>query len=417
MLKNKPSENNNVFLKVREDYQSKFIEYPLLNPSKIESGVYLTKQQYIFWEDLSVYLPYGCTIKSAYIRPEDHAYNGLSKLKELNSTFDFNRISINLYRNYELGSGENLEENFFKKTPTVKESKTHSLIKRTHPQLDGKFGSYYLHQFNYDMLQFELMKLGYDWNLPFSDDDQNGKIVRINYSNEVVDILDCVNYIKSICDSNSYLNIESVTSINSEIVIRFKFSDLHLNYKPYAILNTGFNSNVPDCFGDNVLNSIYQQLKINGYGDLEDSMSNQDLKKVPEKARKKGRLLARAIHDSMLEALGGSEGVVSALQSGANEYLMGLINGLISANKALCDEVSRLSGGDVSRVVDEAFESGMNRAIASKNVYNLLNNKLPIDKETGKTLLNQEDVEDASMKIQDIQEILTDIRNFNQDKS
>ena len=70
---------------------------------------------------------------------------------------------------------------------------------------------------------------------------------------------------------------------------------------------------------------------------------------------------------------------------------MALINGLIASNNVLYDELDRLGGGNVKKKAQEAFESGMNRTVVSKNVLSLLNNGREINQNTGKSLLAVED--------------------------
>lgn len=393
MLLVKPSESDATIVAIKEEYATKLVEYPLLGSMEVPVGVYVTQQQYIFWRDVSPYLPYGAYLSKAYVRPEDHALDGLSQLETLNSSFDFDSISVKRTSSTGIPSEDTSSgSNFFsaKYTPNATASST-SDVSKTHPNLNGKFKSYYLHQFDYDLVESALLKVGVTWSLPFDDDYQKGLLLVIDLENTTIDKTQVVTLLNSIISQNTYLNASKCTLTGSEVTVYFKTSEISIQPYEFGILNVGPNSNVADCFSEKTLQMIYNNLKINGYGDLDEIAKPATLKGLPQKARKKGTALAKAIRDSMIDVLGGSEGVISVLQASTNEYLMALINGLIASNNVLYDELDRLGGGNVKKKAQEAFESGMNRTVVSKNVLSLLNNGREINQNTGKSLLAVED--------------------------
>lgn len=393
MLLVKPSESDATITAIKAEYATKLVEYPLLGSMEVPVGVYVTQQQYIFWRDVSPYLPYGAYLSKAYVRPEDHALDGLDQLAKLNPSFDFDSISVKRTSSVGIPS-ENTSSgsDFFsaKYTPTTTTTTTND-VSKTHPNLNGKFKSYYLHQFDYENVQSELLKVGVTWSLPFDDDYQNGLLLVIDLTDTTIDKTEVVTLLNSIVSQNSYLNVSTCTLVGSEVTVYFKSSDISIPPYEFGVLNVGPNSNVADCFSEKTLQMIYNNLKVNGYGDLDEIAKPATIKGLPQKARKKGTALAKAIRDSMIDVLGGSEGVISVLQASTNEYLMALINGLIASNNVLYDELDRLGGGNVKKKAQEAFESGMNRTVVSKNVLSLLNNGREINQNTGKSLLAVED--------------------------
>jgi len=212
----------------------------------------------------------------------------------------------------------------------------------------------------------------------------------IELADTTVDKTTVVAMINTIISANSYLNATKCTLSGTTAVITFASSEIPTKPYEFGILNVGPNSNVADCFSEKTLQRIYSTLKANGYGDLDETIKPTLLKGLPHATRKKGTLLARAIRDSLIDVLGGSEGVISVLQASTNEYLMAIINGLLAANNVLYDELDRVGGGNVKKKAQEAFESGMNRTVVSKNVASLLNNGREINKTTGKSLIATE---------------------------
>lgn len=393
MLLVKPSESDATIAAIKAEYATKLVEYPLLSSMEVPVGVYVTQQQYIFWRDVSPYLPYGAYLSKAYVRPEDHALYGLNQLATLNTSFDFDSISVKRTSSTGIPSEDSSSgSDFFSKkyTPSITTTTTND-VSKTHPNLNGKFKSYYLHQFDYENVKVELLKVGVSWSLPFDDDYQNGLLAIIDLSNTTIDKNKVLTLLNSIISQNSYLNVSKCTLTGSEVTIYFKSSDISVKPYEFGILNIGPNSNVPDCFSEKTLQMIYNNLKMNGYGDLDESVKPATLKGLPLKTRKKGTALAKAIRDSLIDVLGGSEGVISVLQASTNEYLMALVNGLIASNNVLYDELDRLGGGGVKKKAQDAFESGMNRTVVSKNVLSLLNNGREINQSTGKSLLAVED--------------------------
>ncbi|MFA5403674.1 MAG: hypothetical protein WC358_01950 [Ignavibacteria bacterium] len=391
MLLVKPSESDSTIISIKAEYATKLVEYPLLGSMEVPVGVYVTQQQYIFWRDVSSYLPYGAFLKKAYVRPDDHALNGLIQLETLNPSFNFDSITAKRTSSSSSPSNGN-SANFFsnKFTPNTTKA-SNSDINKTHPNLNGKFKSYYLHQFDYDSLKSELLKVGVTWSLPFDDSYQKGLLMVISLENTTIDKSQVSTLINSIITQNIYLNASKCTLSGTDLTIEFKSGEVSIKPYEFGILNVGPNNNVADCFSERTLQTIYNNLKINGYGDLDEVVKPAALKGFPLKTRKKGTALAKAIRDSLIDVLGGSEGIVSVLQGSTNEYLMALINGLIASNNVLYDELDRLGGGNVKKKAQEAFESGMNRAVVSKNVLSLLNNGREINQNTGKSLLSVED--------------------------
>ncbi len=388
MLLVKPSTDSTI----QSEYNKMYVSYPLTQALPIPVGVYVTQQQFIFWSDVSPYLPYGAYLLKAYVRPDDHAFDGLTQLKTLNASFDFDsvavkRTGISGIPTEDTSSGSDFFKSSF--TPSASQVST-SDVNKTHPNLNGKFDSYYLHQFDYEMIQSELSKVGVSWDLPFKDSFQKGLTMVIELADTTVDKTTVVAMINTIISANSYLNATKCTLSGTTAVITFASSEIPTKPYEFGILNVGPNSNVADCFSEKTLQRIYSTLKANGYGDLDETIKPTLLKGLPHATRKKGTLLARAIRDSLIDVLGGSEGVISVLQASTNEYLMAIINGLLAANNVLYDELDRVGGGNVKKKAQEAFESGMNRTVVSKNVASLLNNGREINKTTGKSLIATE---------------------------
>lgn len=380
-----------VLSSIKTEYTAKYLQYPLIDPIRVNNSVYLTEQQFTFWDDVSVYLPSGSVLEKAYVSPDDHAFNGLSKLKELNSSYDFDSIVAKRTRKSASSSSSSIGVGFFSGSQTSDSSTTSSSsIVKTHPGLNGKFGEYYLHQFDYDNVKSELAALGYSWDLPYEDDYQKGLLMRIDISSTTVDKSLLQSLISGICASNSYLNVKSVSLSGSYLIVKFKSSKIPTLLSEFAIVNTGPQNNISDCFTENTTNKIYSHLKDNGYGNLDEAVSPAALRGLPASERRKGSALAKAIKDSLIDVLGGPEGVISQLQGSTNEYLIGIINGLVAANQVICNELDRLGGGTTKKKVFDAFESGMNSAVLSKNVSSMLKNGMEISKSSAKGLLAAE---------------------------
>ena len=387
----KPLDSDQTVQTIQKEYATKLIYYPLQNSLSIPVGVYVTEQIYTFWDTISVYLPYGSKLAKAYVRPEDQALIGLNKLKELNPIFDFDSISVKRLEAASQSQDTNSGSSFFSgsSTPTANPTATSTLTK-THPALNGKFGDYYLFQFNYNSLQAALASKGFAWVLPYGDPYQKGLALDIDLSEVKVDINLVLQLITSIVNQNAYLNVKTCTLLNKTITVTFNTSVIPSFPFDFGILNVGSSSNVSDCFSQTVLDKIYKHLKDNGYGDLEESVGAKSLKGLPTHVRRKGTALATAIRDSLIDVLGGSDGLFSVMQSSTNEYLMGIINGLVAANKVVYDELDRIGGGSVKEKAIDAFQSGINRATVSKGVLSLLNNGMEINQTTGKSLLSTE---------------------------
>jgi hypothetical protein len=403
MLQVKPSDSD--IASIKTEYSGMYVEYPLLQPLPIPVNVYVTQQQFIFWNDVSPYLPYGSKLIKAYVRPDDYALEGLNKLKELNPSFDFDGIVVKRAGISGIPSDDTTSGSDFFKSSTASQtsSDTTSDVNKTYPNLNGKFDSYYLHQFDYDSVKSALSIVGYIWELPFSDSYQKGLTMAIDLTDVSIDHSLIVSVINNIIQNNDYLNASNCVLSGTSAIVTFVSSEISVTAYEFGIINVGPNSNVSDCFSEKTLNRIYANLKTNGYGDLDESVKPELLKGLPHNTRKKGTALAKAIRDSMIEVLGGSEGVISVLQASTNEYLMALINGLLAANNVLYDELDRVGGGNVKKKAQDAFESGMNKSIVSKNVSSLLNNGLEINKTTGKSLIAVESSEVVSANANSIQ--------------
>lgn len=411
MLTTPPSSSDTTVSQIQAEYAELLLTYPLESPIDIPVGVYVTEQLFNFWADLSIYLPHGSKLGKAYVRPEDHALEGLEKLKELNSVFDFSAIAVARNGSQSTKSDNSAGAGFFSGSTLAQSTVASSTsINKTHPSLNGKFGDYYLFQFDYENLKSELVKLGYAWELPFGDDYQKGLSLDIDLSDVTIDKNLVLTLVESILTANTNLNTESVTLVDSVITVKFKSAVIPSFPFDYGILNVGPASNVSDCFSQSVVERIYKNLKANGHGDIADTVPASALVGVPYAARKKGTALAVAIRDSLIDVLGGSEGLFSVMQSSTNEYLMGIINGLLASNKVIYDELDRLGGGTVKKKALEAFESGMNRAVVSKGVQSLLNSGTEINNSTGRSILAKEPTTVIESNIADIKSSLSTAR-------
>lgn len=391
MLLVPPSASDAAYTSIKTEYSQKMVEYPLINAMFIPVGVYVTQQQYVLWTEISPYLPLGAKLSRAYVRPDDQALNGLITLKTVNPAYPFDTA---IAKKTGIGTpsvDKRGGSDFFTASPTIPSVQIEkSDVTRTHPNLNGKFDSYYLHQFDYETIQSGLLAAGITWALPYEDSYQKGLTLDIDLSNTTVDAASVVAFIDSILKSNTYLNAVGCVLSGTIATITFSTSTIPVKSYEFGILNVGSASNVADCFSQKTLNKIYANLKVNGYGDLDETVPPAALRGLPRSARKKGSSLAKAIRDSLIDVLGGSEGIISVLQGTTNEYLMGIINGLLASNSVLYDELDRIGGGGVKQKALDAFESGMVRATVSKNVESLLKNGMDINNSTGKALIASE---------------------------
>lgn len=389
MLTTKPSLSDATVSAIQSDYVKKYAYYPLEKYIDISPDVYVTEQIFTFWQDVSPFLPYGSKISKGYVRPDDHALAGLTKLKELNPNYDFSAIAST--RSSATVSADNSSgSSFFSTTPSTESTSTLSTssVTRTHPGLNGKFGDYYLFQFDYNTVQSVLSGLGYTWTLPFSDNYQKGLALDIDISEVASTITpDALTaLLTTIATANTYLNIKSCSYSGSVITILFIDSTLPSFPFEYGILNIGSSSNVSDAFSQSTVQKIYKHLKDNGYGDIDEKVSGSALKGLPASVRKRGTALSIALKDILIDVLGGSKGLLSTFQGSTNEYLIGLINGLLAANKVVYDELDRIGGGTVKEKAINAFQSGMNRATVSKSINSLLNNGMDLNQSSGVSL-------------------------------
>lgn len=396
-LKIEPNVLNGVGKSIKDEYATHLIEYPLSEPVTIPVGVYVTSQMYDLYAGIFKYLPFGATISKALVRQEDYAKEGLNKLFELNSNFDINSVVVEDSTNQSQvatvsGSG------FFSQqtsTQTTQTTQTSSLT-RTHPWLNGKFKDNYLHQIDFSVVATKLNSLGYVWDVPGKDDFQKGVLLEIALTGlNTSTVADIFAFIKTII-TNNFKTVSDVELNGNVIKVTFKSSDVYNFSTDYGILNIGKSSNVSDCFGPNITAMIYSHLKRNSYGDLEEEFPAHMMKGMPKDARKKGSLLASALSSILIDVLGGSNGVISNLQSSTNEYLMGIINGLVAANRVVYDELDRLGGGSVRKDAMEAFEAAMIKTTPSNSVSTMLLHGLEIDSTRGKSLATRDDQTTAS---------------------
>jgi len=407
MLITPPSTSDTTVSAIQAEYSKLLINYPLESPLDIPVGVYVTEQLFSFWDDISPYLPHGSKLSKAYVRPEDHATNGLNKLKELNPLFDFGSVAVARSASPVAKADSSAGAGFFN-GPTITQSTADSstVLKKTHPSLNGKFGDYYLFQFDYENIKTALALVGYVWELPLADNYQKGLSLDIDLTETTISVDLTLALIASMLTTNQYLNAELATLSGKVITIKFKSAAVPSFPFDYGILNVGPDSNVSDCFSQTVVERIYKNLKANGHGDIADTVPASALRGVPFAARRKGTALAVAIRDSLIDVLGGSEGLFSVMQASTNEYLMGIINGLLASNKVIYDELDRIGGGAVKQKALEAFESGMNRAVVSKGVQSLLNSGTEINNSTGRSILAKEPTNVVQSNIADIKATL-----------
>lgn len=392
MLKVAPDVGEIPFSTIKAYCNAKYLPYPMVEVARVSSETYLTSQQFTFWDDIAVYLPPEAKVSKGFVRPEDHAFNGLTKLSTLNSSFDFSGIAYSRKSSSATASSTSVGSSFFSKTAVTESSDSSQVdsVTRSHPSLNGKFGDYYLHQFDYEQVKSALSIYGISWDLPFEDDYQKGLVLDIDVSRCEQSPTDLLTLVNTIWGLNSYLNVKEATLSGTTITVRFVDSQISHLGGEFAITNVSTLSNVSDCFSNRAVSKIYENLKKNGYGNLDELVPAAALRGLPKAERRKGTALAVALKDSLVELLGGSEGIISLLQGSTNEYLMGIINGLLAANSVILDELERVGGGSVRRKATEAFESGVNSSTLSKNVLSLLNNGMELNNSTAKSLLKPE---------------------------
>jgi len=417
MLINAPTDNvigSTLIEKSKTEYNENYIQYPLDVRINIPSDIYMNEQMLTFWNDVSIYLPYKATISKALITPEIHALSGLKLLQSKDSKFDFSTIVV---LDFKSSPTSNTSQDFFSSSNATTESqaKTRTLT-RTNPELNGKFDKYFLFQFDYSKLQKELSKYSITWSLPNSDNYQKGLQLDIDLSKCTQNKTEVLNMVKWIATNNPYLNISTQKITGTTLNVIFKSNNEYKFEYEYGLLNIGPQNNTTDCFGSDVTSKIYKILKDNGYGDLDETISHKYLTGLPLEARKKGTALSKALKDIMIEVLGGSNGLISVMQASTNEYLMGIINGLLAANKVLYVELDKLSNGNVSEQALKAFESGANKSVISPTVKTVISGGLDINKSVGKGLLSKQDASTINANIEAISADLA-LSRVNQAKS
>ena len=399
MLTSIPSMTSGTGALIVDEYNSLKIPYSLDSEFEIPVNIYVTSQMYAFWSAVRPYLPAKATIAKAYVRPEDQAKKGLELLKSKNAGFDFDSIAA---KDTTTPSKPSTSSDFFSKVPAQSTTAVNvSTVTKSHPGLDGKFGKYYLFQFDYNAVKTKLLALGVIWELPYADDYQKGYLFDIDVSKSTIDSASLHTFINTIVTTND-LNVSTCILDGTTIRIRFKTSDVYKFISEYAVLNIGPSSNVTDCFSQTIVQKIYKHLKDNGYGNLEETLPASALRGLPNNAKRKGTSLAIALKDSLIDVLGGSEGLLSNMQANTNEYLMGIINGLLAANSVVYDELDRIGGGAVKQKALEAFESGISRLTVSKGVKSLLQNGTELNNTTGRAIISKEDVNVVTANIDNI---------------
>lgn len=378
------------FVTVRDEHVKMGLKYPREYHLPIPEHVYVNEQQFNYWNVVSKYLPDGCSLKKAYVPGDVHAIEGLNLLKEKNPSFDFSSIvSLDFEK-----APEKVNDDYFKQQVVSKTNTFTRTNKRTNPELNGKFGDYYLFQFDYEKVSAILNGYGIIWDLPGKNIHQKGIVLDITTTrvDEVYQIL------KWFENNNPELNASGRYETDQKTFIRVFFKDNPTYVFPheYGILNVASENNLSDFFDDNTTSKIYKILKDHSYGNLDESVSGASLSAFPAHVRRKGTNLANALSLILQEVLGGSNGVISVFQQDINAYLMAIINGLTASNKLMAEELDRIGGGDVSSRVTKAFESGLNKKTVKKSVKIVLNNGLEINKSTSKAMSNGQVMADSA---------------------
>jgi hypothetical protein len=392
------------FVNVRDEQLKMGLKYPLDYHLPIPEHVYVNEQQFNYWNVASKYLPAGCSLTKGYVPGDVHAIEGLNLLKEKNPSFDFSSIvSLDFEK-----AAEKVNDDYFKQQVVSKTNTFTRTNKRTNPELNGKFGDYYLFQFDYEKVSVILNGYGIIWDLPGKNIHQKGIALDITTTrvDEVYQIL------KWFETNNPELNVSGRYETDQKSFIRVFFKDNPTYVFPheYGILNVASENNLSDFFDDNTTSKIYKILKDHSYGNLDESVSGASLSAFPAHVRRKGTNLANALSLILQEVLGGSNGVISVFQQDINAYLMAIINGLTASNKLMAEELDRIGGGDVSSRVTKAFESGLNKKTVKKSVKTVLNNGMEINKATSKAMSNSQ-VQADSANIMAMKEDMSISRN------
>lgn len=357
-------------------------KYPREYHLPIPEHAYVNEQQFNYWNLISKYLPDGCSLTKGYVPGDVYAIEGLNLLKEKNPSFDFSSIvSLDFEK-----APEKVNDNYFQQQVVSKTNTFQRTNKRTNPELNGKFGDYYLFQFDYQKVSDILAGYGIIWDIPGKNIHQKG--IALDIATTTVE--QSMSILKWFETNNPELNVSGRYETDQKTFIRVFFKDNPTYVFPteYGILNVGYESNLSDFFDDNTTNKIYKILKDHSYGNLDESVSGAALSAFPAHVRRKGTNLANALALILQEVLGGSNGVISVFQQDINAYLMAIINGLTASNKLMAEELDRIGGGDVSSRVTKAFESGLNKKTVKKSVKTVLNNGMEINKATSKAMSN-----------------------------
>lgn len=389
--------NNSTDVKVKynsisyvQEYNNETIEiYPIELKPVFDDGVYCTDSQYIFLAKLFKYLPKDTVVKHAYIPPNIQAKIGLELLNEINPTFDFDIIVGN----------------------------------KTNPELVGKYKDYFLHEFDYSLLQNILSTKNIIWANINKSNHQKGLEIDL-YSPKYQTLL--VELIKYFVDNSlieglkSYLIDEN--GIHLQLTQEYLFKSLDVSSK--QIINSGANNNISDCINNTSQKNIYQILKKHGYGDLKDNptFSPSQLSRMPTNIKNRGTALSKAINESLQEVLGGSNGVLSNYQQNTNEYLLSMLRGALSAISQLAIELNTSTEGRASRIVLEAFESECLKSPTKESIINSLLSSSSLDKNDMASFISEitpaKKIEDKKTELSSInnnENIKNDVSNTESD--
>lgn len=372
------------FLNISNEQLKYGTKYPREYHLPIPEHVYVNEQQFNYWNVISKYLPEGCSLTKGYVPGDVYAIEGLNLLKEKNPSFDFSSI-VSL--DFEKAS-EKVNDDYFKQQVVSKTNTFTRTNKRTNPELNGKFGDYYLFHFDYQKVSDILAGYGIIWDLPGKNIHQKG--IALDIATTTVE--QTMSILKWFETNNTGLNVSGRYETDQKTFVRVFFKDNPTYVFPneYGILNIASENNLSDFFDDNTTNKIYKILKDHSYGNLDESVSGAALSAFPAHVRRKGTNLANALSLILQEVLGGSNGVISVFQQDINAYLMAIINGLTASNKLMAAELDRIGGGDVSSRVAKAFESGLNKKTVKKSVKTVLNNGMEVSKATSKAMSNSQ---------------------------
>lgn len=312
-------------------------QYP--NTIKAIQGVFIKNFHFDFWKVISPYLPKDSYISNAYVQPEMQAKVGLDLL-----VANVSNVSLEKYK-------------------TIK----------TNPELIGMYGTHYLFEFNYSSIKDELALVGIKWSKPNCSIHQRGLALDIT-SSKIDIVISIIQWF--ITNNNNFCNL-------SGVIIKQSTNKVHIEFNESSIINESSTGNTV-IFNNSISKAVestlkgkesryYEILKANGHANLEDSaVPKHVISGLPLKARRQNFFLAKAINEILIDALGGSNGLISKVVQEEIQYVLGLTNGTVGALKCLGVELDTLTNGRASRVVREAIES---EAVKTSH-YVLIKNKL-----------------------------------------